>query len=236
MDKIQEKLDTLCNTMANMDAKMEKLMNELINVKENNVKLQEKVTKQERQIEWLEKENKRRNLIIKGIPDSEEEGKLQLSEKLKLVASTLNVAVDLDKDVDDIKRMGKYTSERSRPICLKLTTERKKHEIKSNSKNLKGQDIWIEEDYPRKVQEERKLLMPYLMAEKKKGKQVALIGNKLKINGTIYETKDLENRSRDQENTFRKTGKRTVEERSPQGDSLRQQLSKVTRTERSKND
>ncbi|KAK4880782.1 hypothetical protein RN001_008928 [Aquatica leii] len=71
--------------------------------------------------------------------------------------------------------------------CEEVTREK----ILNSAKNLKGSDIWIDEGYTKKVQEERKKLIPLLKEAREKGQTAYLIYDKLKIYnkaGTFYES------------------------------------------------
>ncbi|KAK4877387.1 hypothetical protein RN001_009893 [Aquatica leii] len=64
--------------------------------------------------------------------------------------------------------------------------------ILKNAKTLKGTDIWINEDYLKEVQEERRRLIPYMTEAKNKGYKALIRYDKLIINNETYRTKDLE--------------------------------------------
>jgi hypothetical protein len=55
---------------------------------------------------------------------------------------------------------------KKRPILIKLRTKQNKLEILKRDNHIKGIDIWITEDYTKKVQQERKQLIPRLMQTK----------------------------------------------------------------------
>lgn len=58
-----------------------------------------------------------------------------------------------------------------------------KMKIWENKNKLKDTRIWIEEDYPKKVNEERKKLRPHLIEARKKGQHAIIKYNALIING-----------------------------------------------------
>jgi hypothetical protein len=59
-----------------------------------------------------------------------------------------------------------YKAGKKRPILIKLRTRPNKLEILKRDNYIKGIDIWITEDYTKKVQQERKQLIPGLMQTK----------------------------------------------------------------------
>jgi oligoribonuclease NrnB/cAMP/cGMP phosphodiesterase (DHH superfamily) len=54
-----------------------------------------------------------------------------------------------------------------------------KLEIRKRVEHLKGTDIWITEDYTKKMQQERKQLIAHLKQAKQKGYKAVLEHNKL---------------------------------------------------------
>ncbi|CAH0555068.1 unnamed protein product [Brassicogethes aeneus] len=85
--------------------------------------------RQEFRIAALERETKRKNIIIREVEDKENESK---------IVQKLAVTIKKEVDIDKAKRIGKYRADGQRPIVLKLTTGTKKAEILRNSKGLKG--------------------------------------------------------------------------------------------------
>ena len=102
----------------------------------------------------------------------------------------------------------------------------KKLKIVRQAKNLKGTDIWIGDDYPKKVQEERKNLIPYLKRARQEGKNASIRYNKLIINGSEYAIECCE----DEESERKNENKRTMSERSPENDKTEQHLRKIKLT------
>ena len=140
----------------------------------------------------------------------------------------MGVEINVDIDVAEITRIGKFQPERKRPILVKLQTWNKKIEVYQKAKNLKGSEIWINDDYTKKVQEDIKALMPYLKREKLRGHRVFLRYDKLVINDEAYELEQLVN----EEWEVQRERKRTISERSPENHEINQQLRKVTKTDR----
>ncbi|XP_037866492.1 uncharacterized protein LOC119628438 [Bombyx mori] len=113
--------------------------------------LVDKLNIQEKQIDYLERENKRRNLVFFGI---EEEGRsyFQLYTKVAYIL-TMNMKLSCEKyDIENVKRIGRKGN-KVRPIIVALTTLGKKIEILKNRKSLASTSYYIQEDYPKKVLE-----------------------------------------------------------------------------------
>jgi hypothetical protein len=95
-----------------------------------------------------ERDSRRKNLIIKGFRETEENTKNLEESLLEFINSKLQVKVDLS-DIDIVFRVGEkqLNCAKERLIILKLTSERKKNEILKNKLKLKGSNIFIDNDY-----------------------------------------------------------------------------------------
>ena len=89
-------------------------------------------------------------------------------------------------------------------------------EIYKLTKNLKGSDIWINDDFSKKVQAERKCLTPYLQQVRQQGSTAYLRYNKMIIDGKVYGKEHFEM-------TVKSKDKRTSSERSPLSEEVTQQ-------------
>ena len=145
---------------------------------ENINKLAEKVTKQEEVIDRLEKIVKRKNIIIFGNPEKEDnKTDLELSV-LMLFCDTLKVNCKIS-DIDFIHRLGKKEINKVRPIRVTFTTLKLRNEIYSNRFKLKGLNIFINEDLTTNDEEKRKQMVKEMKIHKEAGKLVKLVKNKL---------------------------------------------------------
>lgn len=160
------------NINKNIDEKFGKLQQE-VDI------LQSKQQEQERKIDNLERELKKRNLIIFGI--AEEEKSYHELEKivLELLSGTLDVEC-LRSEIQQVKRIGlKKTGNTPRPILLTTTTMGKKIEICQNKHKLQNTGSYIKEDYSKKVLEIRKSLQEELKREIGNGNRAYLKYDKL---------------------------------------------------------
>ncbi|KAF2892714.1 hypothetical protein ILUMI_13458 [Ignelater luminosus] len=122
----------------------------------------------------LERETRRRNLVIKGVANAERKREGETKDIILKIVGKTGVTIESNMQVDEARRLKRYKQDETRPILLKLTTRQKKTEILEHVKELKGAE----------------------------------------------ETEELAG-SRD--------GKKTVKERLPEGDTIQQQLRKITR-------
>jgi hypothetical protein len=99
-----------------------------------------------------ERDRRRKNLIIKGFLETEQ-NENELEERvLEFINSKLQVKVD-NRDIDSIFRVGtnNLNNNKRRNIILKLTTEKVKNEIFKSKLKLKGSEIYIDNDYSKEV-------------------------------------------------------------------------------------
>lgn len=93
-------------------------------------KIIEKVEEQGKKITSLEKETKRKNIVIYGIEESKNENYQELSEKNKVVNERKNKVGLGINEVDDFFRLGKKNEQkRNRPILVKLVTNWRKNRL-----------------------------------------------------------------------------------------------------------
>lgn len=237
MDRIEYMFQQIDGNMKQINEKMSVMSLEMKQMREENTKLKEQVARQENKIERLEREVRRKNIVIKGVSDDENENESEIEQKVCTVIQKIGVSVDNKVDIDGIRRIGKYATQGKRPILVKLTKESKGSEILRNAKNLRGTEIWINEDYPKSIREERRLLVPQLKEARNKGHRAYIRYNRLVINNEVYRSDDPGRKQgiEDGEEEKGSTGqKRTALERSPEGEDIGNQLRKI-RTGRQKN-
>ena len=133
------------------------MIKQLIN---ENQKLKDIINEQDGRIEMLEREIRKNNIVIQGVVDKDEEGPEEVKEKVQGLLAQMGVEIDAEKEIMEIVRLGKFKIGKKRPILVKLQKWSKKLEIVRQTKNLKGSDFWIDDDYPKKIQEEKKTLIP----------------------------------------------------------------------------
>lgn len=228
MEKIQDMFGQINNNMKAMDKKLTQVVNELGDLKLENKKLKEKIGRQDEKISSLERDVRRKNIIIRGLDDKDREGEEETKTKVLKVMDKIGVKIHPEYDIDEMKRMGRPKSGYRRPIILKLTRGDKKAEILKGSNKLKGTDIWIDEDYPRDIVEARKMLYPRLREARQRGEKAVIRYDKLIVNDEVYEVDGREIEENDGENS--EDRKRKVDERSPEAKLLSQRTKKSTVT------
>ncbi|VVC99939.1 unnamed protein product [Leptidea sinapis] len=144
---------------------------------EENTKLKQSVEKLENLVEKLEEEKKSNNIIIFELKETEKSNR-QLT--MKIIEELNKIDVDIDhRYINYAKRFGKKetNTEKGRPIVVQLINKWKKIEILQNKKKLNN--MYITEDFTKRVLEIRRSLQNQLMEEKAKGNYAIIKFDKL---------------------------------------------------------
>lgn len=128
----------------------------------------------------LQMRSMRDNLIFEGILETQEENTEEiLKEFLK---SEMNITDE--PQFHRVHRMGRKTQGRPRPIVAKfvLFTDREKVR-KAAATTLRGKPFGINEQFPKEINDRRKLLYPQYKQAKRQGKKAVMVADKLYVNG-----------------------------------------------------
>uniref|UniRef100_T1I7Z8 Uncharacterized protein n=1 Tax=Rhodnius prolixus TaxID=13249 RepID=T1I7Z8_RHOPR len=119
-------------------------------IKESINIINDKIEKLSIKVNQVERESRKRNLIIFGISEEFQD----YWDLESFVISFLNEKLHLTLDVshfDFVRRVGKFQENKARPILFGLTQLRIKFIIIKNSPKLKGTNVKISEDYSKEV-------------------------------------------------------------------------------------
>uniref|UniRef100_A0A8D8WY47 Uncharacterized protein n=1 Tax=Cacopsylla melanoneura TaxID=428564 RepID=A0A8D8WY47_9HEMI len=144
----------------------------------------------------ITEEKKRKNLIIYGL-GAHQGWKEREAAVFALFQDKIQVSCK-SEDIDSIVKLDKNRDDG--PILVKFTTTRKKLAILLNRKNLKGTNVYIDEDFNKEVVEKRKELKKIMKELKSEGKrQVYLRQDKLYVDGVLWSKEDEESEKEDVE-------------------------------------
>jgi hypothetical protein len=126
------------------------------NLKERINSISANETELTKKISEIDYDKRRKNLIIKGLTETDKNQNDLEESVLAFINSKVQVKIDT-RDIDAVFRVGKKNSDnkKHRHIILKLTSEKKKNEILKNKLKLKGTDIYIDNEYPKEVLNEK---------------------------------------------------------------------------------
>ena len=134
--------------------------------------IQEKVTDQQcRSMKY--------NLIFTGIEESRDED----SEEVVKNFIEKQLKVEDDVQLANVHRIGGVDKRKKgpRPIIAKFIFYKDMVKVKKAGRNLQGTRYGMNEQYPEDVEKRRKKLYPIAKAERKKGKKVALVRDRLYV-------------------------------------------------------
>lgn len=138
---------------------------------EENKKLKEEIISLKTKTYFLEKENRKANVIIHGIAEQEKDN----NHLMDLVITTLNSMSEKAKirewdnwEVSKVTRIGRKNENRARPVLVKLILEWRKTEVLKNNKHF-PKDVYATDDYPKEVLEKRRELKVKVKEETEKG-------------------------------------------------------------------
>ena len=142
----------------------------------------------ESKIDDLENRNRRDNLIIFGIKESDKETWAD-TEKITVDWIADLLEVDVENKIERAHRIG-GKGNKERPIIVKFSSFRTKEEVWNNKTKLKQTNFRISEDFSLKVRKQRSTLWKWGESERNDGKKTYLKFNKLQVGDKEYKVDD----------------------------------------------
>lgn len=133
----------------------------------------------------------RDNLIFEGIVETQEENTEEvLREFLKS-----EMGITEEPQFQRVYRLGKRVQAgRHRPIIAKFVLFKEREKVrKAAPSKLVGKPFGINEQFPKEINDRRKLLYPHYKQAKRLGKKAVLIADKLFVNGTEIPLSSIHN-------------------------------------------
>lgn len=184
---IDEQKKEIKQLSENINQKFQKL-------EDDYTKSQAQIEIQEKRLDALEKEARKRNIVFFGIQEKEKNYAALEKNILEIINETMNVTCERN-EIESLSRKGKWSEGKVRPVVVTLATLGKKIDIMKNKNNLQKTDYYIKQDYPLKVIEKRKLLQKELEQEKQKGNKAIIKYDKLIILSPSRKNNTQENTS-----------------------------------------
>lgn len=181
LNALKQQTDELKTDIRNLEVKItkqaeftEKKLNQIENV-------QNKIINDILQLERTARKN---NIVIFGLQAED--------DLLNTVLKTLNTLLKLNLCEGDINNIYKINKKKDSPIKIEFISYLKKKLIFERLSELKGKNIFINNDLCKEDQEENKILRGHLKEAKQKGYKVIIKNRKLIINNETYSVKQLE--------------------------------------------
>lgn len=132
-----------------------------------------------RVLEMKERRERRKNIIIRGVELEEKNIKENIEEWMRE-----KLGVKQKVEAAEKRRMGtNKEGKKIEGVLVKLQDVEKKREVMVNRKNLKGTNIFIDDDLTKKEREIQKKIRERAEEERKKGNKVKIGYQKLEVNG-----------------------------------------------------
>lgn len=142
--------------------------------------------KKDSDIDEIERQVKRRNLLISGVAeDSGENLYIKATNILRIASANFT-----QRDIDCTYRLGQYVHGKSREIVVELFSKFAKDDILKGRKKLKEFDmtrnVWINEDLPTRVRKTRGVMREIVRRAEEKGIPCTRNGDKLIYKNMTY--------------------------------------------------
>jgi len=133
-------------------------------------------------------------LIFEGVQESNRETwEFSEAKLLGILKENMNLE---NISFERVHRLGNTGSNRRkpRPIIAKFSSFKERQLVWNNRTKLKGSNVWVSEDYPQVVHNNRKTLIPILKAAKQSSEiqSASLKQDKLFINGKQFTVENLD--------------------------------------------
>ncbi|XP_063376015.1 uncharacterized protein LOC134663551 [Cydia fagiglandana] len=154
------------------------LNDEITDVRKKQEESDEKIKHLENKISLVENRERQRNIIFHGViaENWEKEEKV-----IEIVNEVMGITLERN-EIQFSRRLGKSNKS---PILINLSSQWKRNKILKNKRTLKQKntEVYVTEDFPKEVLEERKKLREQLDEEKKKGNVAYIRYDKLIVKG-----------------------------------------------------
>ena len=196
IDSAERKVREMELQMGESAAKMDSLVDDLTqsnsDLVSENEKLKEKVQSLESQITVQEDYSRKMNLRLDGVKeepgeDTEEVVRGILRSKLKIAdRMDIDVCHRVGKRQDVGQSQGSSKKNRQRTVLVRFTKLSDRNRVWARKRELKGSNIFINEDFSIQTEKRRRQLYPSLKAAIKDGCKSYLKGDKLVISGQTF--------------------------------------------------
>lgn len=182
LNSLRQMLDEMTrNITDNITRKFEEGLNSVRAEQESN---RNHIEEHNRQIGNIERELRKRNILIFGVEEGENNYWQLEDTVLEIINNILKVDCE-PKEIDFVRRIGNPKNQK-RPIIVGFLAFRKKLLVVKNKKLLSEYEMYIKDDYPQEVVKERKRLQPEVDRLWKEGKTAFIKYNKIVINEDPY--------------------------------------------------
>ncbi|KAI5639585.1 hypothetical protein NE865_07951 [Phthorimaea operculella] len=187
--------DLAARFTANLSSTIDEKLTPIV---EENKKLKKQVVTLQAKVKSLERDVRKNNVIIHGIQETEM-SYADLRSKMITILDNISKKSNMREwdewEISDMRRIGKKSEGKSRPILISLTLLWRKIELLKNNKHFPT-GIYATEDYPKDVQKKRKELKVQKKQEEQNGNIAFIRYDKLVVKPKILDEKTKESEKR----------------------------------------
>jgi len=184
--RICTKIDDIKTDLNNLSDKFNKQIT-AVETKIDSLETENKELK--RRLYSVEKVIKRKNLLIYGLPEADNENTVEIV--VDVVKNKLDINLK-STEIANCFRLGKKIDKKHRPILLVLISNLKRSELLTNKGKLKGTNIFINEDLTQEDSNRRRTLVNKLKEARAHNRNATLKGNRLMVDGVSYTAEDFD--------------------------------------------
>ncbi|KAK0155523.1 hypothetical protein N1851_002112 [Merluccius polli] len=126
----------------------------------------------------------RDNLLFSDIPEQTPDNPKYLIKQF--MVTHLKIPADSVQNITFHRVHRKHSDRGPRPIIAKFEHFEQKELVKSKGRELKGKPFGLNDQFPREINERRKILYPILKENRNNNKRTALVVDKLYIDGQLF--------------------------------------------------
>lgn len=187
-EETRVRFEELDNKISLMNDGREQQAEELASLRDEVAELKEEVNALKGKINIIENGERRLNIIVKGVQETDAELRGGAEQTREALLGTIGRHIEVGPSIiTEARRLGRPSEDRPRIILAKLHSINDKIRIVRESKKLKGTNIYIDEDFSPAVREMRRHLFKVARDERNKGNRATVFKDKIRINGTLHE-------------------------------------------------
>ncbi|XP_062616814.1 uncharacterized protein LOC134278517 [Saccostrea cucullata] len=131
----------------------------------------------------LQTRSMRDNLVFSGIPETEEENTEEVLKEFIRAEMNITEVPQFHR----VHRMGKRLPDKHKPIVAKFVLHKEREIVrKAAPSSLEGKGFGVNEQFPREINERRKVVYPHYKKAKQQGKKAVMIADKLIIDSKRF--------------------------------------------------
>lgn len=155
----------------------------------NSIKTENKLLKES--ILDIQCRSMRDNLVFSGLPEQTQDNPEQAIKDF--MHSTLKIPKETVNNItfQRVHRLGSnnnknFDTKRPRPIVAKFEHYKQKELVKSKGKELRGTTFGLNDQFPRVIQDRRRILIPIMKQFRQNGRKAVITVDRLYVDGQLY--------------------------------------------------